>query len=391
MSGEKLLISSKTIGSGEAVQSRNIIRGGTRIEPILYTQSGSAPNAKWNTTMSFTDIIPSNTGATGNYSALYSNNSNFTPPYQVWSKVPLTITTYGTTVSNNEYTVPLGVITDGVNLIIQAEYNIDIPGSSGFPIYGRVVKQRGAALSYYPDISGVGQYYYTGYLYNNEGPNTFTIPTTELESGDKIYIEIYCVGTFTTLLANITNPKLNISQYPIFTQPVTSSGVNSIWNWPNKTTYPNVITSSQTTLVNLYGDPNAKMVDITGSGFNSIALPWSIKYGDEFRFEGREDFVYQVGKIFGPAESGSGRLFQTGSIEVHLSSNLPVSASSSAFNLDHFAIRRYVDDASLILMEGFKPVNASGPYIVRPEYVVPELNKSVDQFILDLTQKGLIT
>jgi hypothetical protein len=42
-------------------------------------------------------------------------------------------------------------------------------------------------------------------------------------------------------------------------------------------------------------------------------------------------------------------------------------------------------------MEGFKPINASGPYIVRPEYVVPELNKSVDQFILDLTQKGLIT
>jgi hypothetical protein len=391
MSGEKLLIRSKTIGSGEAIQSRNIIRGGTRIEPILYTQYGQAPNALWNTTMSFTDIIPSNTGATGNYSALYSNNSNFTPPYEVWSKVPLTITTYGTTVSNNEYTVPLGVITDGVNLIIQAEYNIDIPGSSGFPIYGRVVKQRGAALSYYPDISGVGQYYYTGYLYNNEGPNTFTIPTTELESGDKIYIEIYCVGTFTTLLANITNPKLNISQYPIFSQPVTSSGANSIWNWPNSSSYPYVITSSQTTLVNLYGDPNVRMVDITGSGFNSISSPWSIKYGDEFRFEGREDFVYQVGKIFGPAESGSGRIFPTGSIEVHLNSNLPISALTSVFNLDHFAIRRYVDDASLILMEGFKPVNASGPYIVRPEYVVPELNKSVDQFILDLTQKGLIT
>ena len=42
-------------------------------------------------------------------------------------------------------------------------------------------------------------------------------------------------------------------------------------------------------------------------------------------------------------------------------------------------------------MEGFKPVNASGPYIVRPEYIVPELDKSVDEFILDLTQKGLIT
>ena len=100
--------------------------------------------------------------------------------------------------------------------------------------------------------------------------------------------------------------------------------------------------------------------------------------------------VYQVGKIFSPTDSGSGRITQTGSIEIHFNYNLPVSASSSVFNLDHFLIRRYIDDASLILMEGFKPINSSGPFIVRPEYVVPELNKSVDEFILDLTQKGLI-
>ena len=59
-------------------------------------------------------------------------------------------------------------------------------------------------------------------------------------------------------------------------------------------------------------------------------------------------------------------------------------------NLDQFLIRRYVDDATQILMEGFKPINSQGPYIVRPEYVVPELNKSIDEFILELTQKGLI-
>ena len=117
---------------------------------------------------------------------------------------------------------------------------------------------------------------------------------------------------------------------------------------------------------------------------------WSIEYGDEFRFEGREELVYQVGKIFGPADSGSGRLSQTGSIEVHFNYDLPVSASSSNFNLDHFVIRRYIDDPAQIIMEGFKPVNSAGPFIVRPEYVVPELDKSVDEFILDLTQKGLL-
>jgi hypothetical protein len=385
--GENLFITTKTISSGQPQQSRKVLRGGTRIEPILYTQYGQAPNATWNTTMSFEDIIPSSTGATNNYAALYSYSSTFNPTLQVWSKVSLDTTLYGTSVSNNEYTIPLNAVTDGVNLIVQAKYDLLIPGSSGFPIYGRIVKERGGNKVYYPDISGVGQYYAGGSPYTDEGINSFTIPSSEIESGDKIYLEIYSEGSS----PSITNPKLTLSQYPVYTSPVTSSGANSIWGYANKTNYPYVITSSQYTLVNIYGDNNVKMSNITGSGFNPVTLPWSIEYGDEFRFEDREDFVYQVKKVFGPADSGSGRLFQTGSIEIHFNTPLPVSASTSVFNLDHFVIRRYVDDASQILMEGFAPIDSQGPYIVRPEYVAPELNKSVDQFILDLTQKGLIS
>jgi hypothetical protein len=29
-------------------------------------------------------------------------------------------------------------------------------------------------------------------------------------------------------------------------------------------------------------------IDISGSGFNPISLPWNLKIGDEFRFEGNE-------------------------------------------------------------------------------------------------------
>ena len=396
MSGEKLFIAQKTVSSGESTQKRNIIRGGTRIEPILYTQYGQAPNALWNTTMSFTDIIPSNTGPTGNYSALYSRIGDQILNYSTPEKVLFNGTIFGTSIIGNSYNIPLGAIQDGINLIIDANVNLrlDNPAISGGP------RAFDVTLFVYKNSSIIHTDPYTTYnVYPNSQDTVLyltstTLPAGTFNSGDTISIYVQ-VDNFEQYPGGIrvraNDTKFKISQYPIFTQPVTSSGANSIWNWPNSSSYPYVITSSQTTLVNLYGDPNVKMVDITGSGFNSISSPWSIKYGDEFRFEGREDFVYQVGKIFGPAESGSGRIFPTGSIEVHLNSNLPVSASTSVFNLDHFAIRRYVDDASLILMEGFKPVNASGPYIVRPEYVVPELNKSVDQFILDLTQKGLIT
>jgi hypothetical protein len=70
---------------------------------------------------------------------------------------------------------------------------------------------------------------------------------------------------------------------------------------------------------------------------------------------------------------------------------LPVSASSSVFNLDHFLIRRYVDDAAQNVITGFRPPGSEGPYLIKPEFVVPELNKNIDEVILDLTQKGLIT
>jgi hypothetical protein len=128
---------------------------------------------------------------------------------------------------------------------------------------------------------------------------TFTVNNASLQSGVyKISIIVYNSFNNNQNAGSLGNPTttifssptfLKVSQYPAYTQPVTSSGVNSIWNWPNSSSYPYVITSSQTTLVNLYGDPNIKMVDISGSGFNPVTLPWSIEYGDEFRFEGRED------------------------------------------------------------------------------------------------------
>ena len=60
-------------------------------------------------------------------------------------------------------------------------------------------------------------------------------------------------------------------------------------------------------------------------------------------------------------------------------------------NLDHFLIRRYVDDAAQNVITGFRPPNSEGPYLIKPEFIVPELNKNIDEIILDLKQKGLLT
>jgi hypothetical protein len=392
--GENISITTKTISAGQPQQSRKVLRGGTRIEPILYTQYGQAPNATWDTTMSFEDIVPSSTGATNNYAASFKPNTtlNLTSgPANTPAKILFSSATYGGAyLSSNEYQVPLGAVQDGVNLTFK--------GKLDYIVYSNAAGN-GNSMNFTIILSGSQDSYSFPLSIPITSPNQLivdnyefsqTIPAFSLISGDKYGVYVQYNSTSTQITAFISNTStLEITQYPLYSTPVTSSGTNSIWGYANTTNYPYVITSSQSTLISLYGDSNAKMSNITGSGFNPVTLPWSIEYGDEFRFEDREDYVYQVKKVFGPTDSGSGRITQTGSIEVHFNANLPVSASN--FNLDHFVIRRYVDDASQILMEGFAPIDSQGPYIVRPEFVVPELNKSVDQFILDLTQKGLIS
>ena len=395
-------------GGGIENQFRNIIRGGYRIEPILYTQYGSAPSATWNTTMSFEDIIPSDAGAVGNYTALYnktniqsiSGDGNF-------NTVTFPNTVNGIPVVSNGYQIPVNAIGDGVNINLIATVRIAVyhyTWDNNLTTTLRFSKN-GTPV---PNSTYTFQETVNSNIYPLTTPTIFTynyvlsLPNANLTAGDIYTLEIARTGIGGTQTLSgggpsnqyniqIAGTQIQTTQYPLYTQPVTPSGINSIWGYPDSGSYPYVITSSNQILVELY-DSNVKQTDITGSGFNPIALPWSIKYGDEFRFEGREDFTYTVGKIFSPADSGSGRLFQTGSIEVHFDKNLPISASSSAFNLDHFLIRRYVEDSSLIIFEGFRPAGGGNPnsFIITPEYVIPQLNKNTDEFVTLLTEKGLI-
>jgi len=392
--GERFRISSKTIGSGPTEQFRTVIRGGQRIEPILYTQSGSAPNAYWNTTMSFEDIIPSVDGNVGNY------QSTSSPPLQnassnSWNLLTFTYPTLGTIIGTNSiYEVPSGVISDGINLKANFRRTFESSDSTGVGQYElsyRIVKQRGGSYVYYPNEVGE-TVLLTGF--NNLSDTiglTIDIPVTELATGDNIYVEYFerLVGSGKTLAFPNGAGYFKVTQYPSPTSPITSSGVNSIWNWGDSNNYPYIITSSNPTLIDLYNE-TAKQTDIPNSGFEPVSIPFSIKYGDEFRFEGREDFTYMVKEIYAPYDSGS-RVFQTGSIEVHFNSNLPIDVNSSNFNLDHFLIRRYVDDASQIIFEGFKPLQSQGPFILTPEFSTSELDTNIDNVITNLKERGLIT
>jgi hypothetical protein len=221
--------------------------------------------------------------------------------------------------------------------------------------------------------------------------SSVTIPPSDLKEDDYFFYRLAYIFTNgkNPSQVNVGAGNVATNQYPNPTSNI-PVGQNLLWGYYDSGSYPYIITSSDSTLVSFYDNPEIKQQDISGSGFNPVSLPWSIKYGDEFRFEGNETSTYLVSRTFGPSDISPYRLSQTGSIEVHFNANLPVNASSSIFNLDHFIIRRYVDDASQILIEGFRPTGTTGPYIITPEYVTDSLNKSADTFITDLTERGLL-
>jgi hypothetical protein len=409
--GENVLVQFTGTGN-QSTPIRKVIRGGTRIEPILYTQYGQNP-ASWNTTMSFsTDFVTS--AAVGSYiakSAPSTDNSVISDG--IYSGINMnnniSLGAQASAWTNNYYTVNQDIIDENVTLTAGGKIQVGIlKGALGAQYHYvtiRLIRERGGvktaltSLTKYANLSSYDS------LLDTWGSNdiAYKYPIFELSaqlspqdllSGDRIYYDaIHTTSTYgiagnpstSTIYINKDVSYLDISQSPAQTNTtVHSTGVNTLWGYPNNTKLY-AITCSNSTLNQLY-DNGFTMKDITGSGFNPVVLEWNVKYGDEFKFEGNENNVFVVKRAYDVNDFDSERVSQTGSVEIQFNASLP----SASINLDHFAIRRYVDDASQILIEGFKPANSNGPYILKPEYVTPELDRGIDDFILILKEKGLI-
>jgi len=403
-SGENIFITAKTVSSGQPQQTRKVIRGGTRIEPILYNQSGSMPGGLFSNSIILTD-----NGVTGSvvsdYQALlrpssYTLNSMTTTPTEVVLNEILSTGSAASLTTNPgpayRYLINSGVINEGVSFTITANLQITpsiintlIPQKA----YAQIVRWRGGNKTVISSIADTGDISSTYAPLNISTQVLFNDILLNDEYGVETWVEYDLTSIYPTYGVYVeSTSKFQINQNPV---PNNSIQISNLWISSSASTSQiqsatsgafgkNLLFTTASALISYFENPTVYQQDIVNSGFNPIATPWSIKYGDEFRFEGREDRVYQIKQ----AAIVNGAGLAKPLLVVELDKPVPTSGS---VNFDQFLIRRYVDDASQILMEGFKPTDSSGPYIVRPEFVAPELDKSVDQFILDLTQKGLIT
>jgi hypothetical protein len=97
--------------------------------------------------------------------------------------------------------------------------------------------------------------------------------------------------------------------------------------------------------------------------FDPIIQTFTIQVGDEIRFNGAESYARMIEDVIYPDQASDGLL------KIKLNASM-----SSAANPQYFLLRRYVDDASYVILNTPKPAGSTSPGTMRSEYVTDKLS-----------------
>jgi hypothetical protein len=204
-----------------------------------------------------------------------------------------------------------------------------------------------------------------------------TIPRAELQTGDQFFVAMLA-GQPDTFYKSTSTFKISTNPYP--TPPI---DVTNLWR-TGSSSEPNIIYTTSSQLIQYVNSSNIYQQDIVGSGFFPITLPVTIQRGDEFRFEGDETKTFMVSDI--QIFSASAYLPSDPALVVTLNNII----SGSNININQFLLRRYVDNAGSLILDGLKPSGFQSPYLIKPEYVSNKMKENIGKYIEDFTNKGLL-
>ena len=225
----------------------------------------------------------------------------------------------------------------------------------------------------YTSVIGSKQISFGNYL-----PKTFTVSTgySNRNSGEAVRAVVEIVDTTYDLV--FTNSLLNVISLESGSSYVTTGSAGYFFTTGSSS--PVTVLTGSTDLSAKY---NYYFSGISGSapeGFNSVNLPFTVEVGDEIKFDNNENKSFLVTKVITPEENSLNKLYIT------LSGGM-----TKTMNKDFFAIRRYVDTSSMLLMKIDKVVGSGGKSgVLYPKYPSPALKANYEKIISDLKTKGII-
>lgn len=376
-------------------------KGGYRIEPIFYTSNGIEGNTTPYNTMSFNYY-----GTT--YDTRLTSSTDFTftnakpevvSGYEISSSAT-PIVSYssviwpggaGQTRFNRNSGVYTFLPTDLINSTVQFELSTDIINystASSQQITIRLQEKTGSAyadkqtwsvtLGSQPDPGYRTDYYY-------EAPNQYQVKSNfffpKPSASYRFTIEAPGVLPLDTVntrqgaayaYAAPTQIKLNQQIDAGNSDPTVGDGYFLTGSGRLDVLSASVVLSSKYNSI-------FKQVGITSSGYNPVTLPFTPKPGDEIRFNNLEAYTFMVYDVKDPKQEPDGRL------KVFITPPLPI---SSSINTNVVLIRRYVQDANFILLNGGKPAGATPGGIIRPKYITDKLGQALEDSSIFTLQAG---
>lgn len=359
---------------------KEVVRSGTRIEPIIYSQTGSQLGSRA-ASISFGSDVTVNE----NFKAFVVYSGSVTPVNSgQFAVIPFKDEVYDNALAFNtttsEYTVPF---TSSTLIRVITGVKVDRKGTSNYKVDYQVILQRSGS-----DTGG--QFIDVVSVWDTIPFNTFDAKLTTIGTGpitalsqSRYRTRVFCgttglnvtTGSYFKVEQEI-EPNITVSA-PYW---ISGSAVYSQSFYYVEDKY----ILAQGSLKSALG---LKQEDIAGSGFNTLKYPFSIQEGDEIRFEGQESKTHLVMKVYNPEDRffdytvgmppplGSyGKDLSTGFLIVEVKPNIFPNT-----NLDNFVIRRYVEDRSFIIFKSQKPAGQTSAGLIKPEYLSQDILDNFDQ------------
>lgn len=223
-----------------------------------------------------------------------------------------------------------------------------------------------------------------GELITGNDPLVYTEVNTTLPFENDPTWTIQISGTSALLEAewfnfsvNSQNPQPGTTSNPISQTPFWETGSSSLPTWLTASEYLSIN-------YNKTQDLNGFSLD-NGFNFSPIVEPFTLRIGDRIRFGYNKANDYYIYDILPPDETNDGLL------KIKINKPIP-----TVINLNNFLIHRTdINDPAYIILNVDKDETVGDTQnfngVILPEYPTPELKDNLDNIILDLKEKGIIT
>lgn len=358
---------------------QEVVRSGVRIEPIVYSQTGSQLGNRAGTLTFGSDVTVNE-----NFKAFVVYSGSSMPVFAGQSRVvEINDEVYDNPNAYNtiayEYKVPF---TSSTLINFVAGVKVAKAGTSNYTIDYQVILQRSGSD--------------TGGTFVNIVSTFDQIPDDTFEPK----LTIIGTGPITALSESRYRVRVNADK-DLFITTGSYLQVNQTIEPAITVSAPYWISGSAVYSQSFYNVDDKYLLaqgslksalgllqrDIAGSGFNTVKYPFTILPGDEIRFEGQESKTHLVIKVYNPEDKFSdytvGIAPPLGSYGKDLSSGfLILEVQPSIYpntNIDNFVVRRYIEDKNFIIFKSQKPDGQTSAGLIKPEYLSQDILDNFDQ------------